>query len=72
MTTHTYRYQNPDRSIYFRGYVQWYEGRKQLRVSAPLARSTKGEAERDAKAMRTMAEKRGVQALLLPRRLMKQ
>lgn len=63
MTTGTYRYQNEDRSVFFRGWLRWYEGPRRYELTAPLVRSIKTEALRDAKAMRRMADERGANTL---------
>ena len=73
MTTGTYRYQNDDRSTYFRGYVEWYEMRgekmTQVRVNAPLVRKVRGEAERDARVLAKMGNARGKMWLLKDKEL---
>lgn len=51
MTIHAYRYQNDDQTMYFRGYVQWYEGIKRIRAACMDVQKTEGDALRDAKRL---------------------
>mgnify|MGYP001578388915 CR=1 FL=1 len=51
MTTGVYKYQNKDRSVYFRGYVKKYAGRKLLVKSCVVVRKTKAEALLDARKL---------------------